>query len=106
MLVKSAEEIALLRFAARVSEEACEVMMTVARPGVSEAEVYADTVREIHRWGCDLRYPFFSLQSGKDNIGWGAPRWSYRAPSRRACSRSATWFRPRSTPATAARKAR
>jgi len=79
MLVKSAEEIALLRFAARVSEEACRVMMEVARPGVSEAEVYADTVREIHRWGCDLRYPFFSLQSGKDNIGWGVPRWSVRA---------------------------
>jgi len=79
MLLKSAEEIALLRFAARVSEEACRVMMEVARPGVSEAEVYADTVREIHRWGCDLRYPFFSLQSGKDNIGWGVPRWSVRA---------------------------
>jgi Xaa-Pro aminopeptidase len=79
MLVKSAEEIALLRFSAKVSEEACKVMMAVARPGVSEAEVYADTVREIHRWGCDLRYPFFSLQSGRDNIGWGVPRWSLRA---------------------------
>jgi Xaa-Pro aminopeptidase len=79
MLVKSAEEIALLRFAARVSEEACRVMMEVARPGVSEAEVYAETVREIHRWGCDLRYPFLSLQSGKDNICWGVPRWSVRA---------------------------
>jgi Xaa-Pro aminopeptidase len=79
MLVKSAEEIALLRFAAKVSEEACKVMMEVARPGVSEAEVYAETVREVHRWGCDLRYPFLSLQSGKDNIGWGVPRWSVRA---------------------------
>ena len=79
MLVKSAEEIPLLRFAAGVSEEACRTMMEVARPGVSEAEVYADTVREIHRRGCDLRYPFFSLQSGRDNIGWGVPRWSVRA---------------------------
>ncbi len=79
MLVKSAEEIALLRFAAKVSEHACRVMMQTARPGVSEALVYAETVREIHRWGCDLRYPFFSLQSGKDNIGWGVPRWSVRA---------------------------
>jgi Xaa-Pro aminopeptidase len=79
MLVKSAEEIALLRFAARVSEQACRAMMEVARPGVSEAVVYAETVREIHRWGCDLRYPFFSLQSGKDNIGWGVPRWTVRA---------------------------
>src|SRR5471030_1686559 len=79
MLVKSAEENALLRFAARVSEESCRVMMDVARPGVSEATVYAETVREIHRWGCDLRYPFFSLQSGHDNIGWGVPRWTLRA---------------------------
>ncbi|MEI6201510.1 MAG: M24 family metallopeptidase [Enhydrobacter sp.] len=79
MLVKSDQEIALLRFAAKVSEEACKVMMEVSRPGVSEASVYAETVREIHRWGCDLRYPFFSLQSGKDNIGWGVPRWSLRA---------------------------
>jgi Xaa-Pro aminopeptidase len=79
MLVKSEQEIALLRFAAKVSEEACKVMMEVSRPGVSEASVYAETVREIHRWGCDLRYPFFSLQSGKDNIGWGVPRWSLRA---------------------------
>jgi Xaa-Pro aminopeptidase len=79
MLVKSEQEIALLRFAAKVSEEACRVMMEVSRPGVSEASVYAETVREIHRWGCDLRYPFFSLQSGKDNIGWGVPRWSLRA---------------------------
>ncbi len=54
-------------------------MMEVARPGVSEALVLADTVHEIHRRGCDLRYPFFSLQSGKDNIGWGVPRWSLRA---------------------------
>ena len=79
MLVKGAEEIPLLRFAAKVSEEACRTMMEVSRPGVSEAEVYADTVREIHRRGCDLRYPFFSLQSGRDNIGWGVPRWSVRA---------------------------
>jgi len=79
MLVKGAEEKELLRFAARVSEEACRVMMTTARPGVSEALVYAETVREIHRWGCDLRYPFFSLQSGKDNIAWGVPRWTVRA---------------------------
>jgi Xaa-Pro aminopeptidase len=79
LLVKSAEEITLLRFAARVSEEACRVMIEVARPGVSEAVVYAETVREIHRRGCDLRYPFFSLQSGKDNIGWGVPRWTVRA---------------------------
>ena len=105
MLAKSAEEIALLRFAARVSEEACRVMMEAARPGVSEALVYAETVREIHRWGCDLRYPFFSLQSGRDNIAWGVPAGAC-ALSRRACLRWETWCRPRSIPVTVARKAR
>jgi Xaa-Pro aminopeptidase len=79
MLVKSEDELALLRFAARVSEQACAAMIDVVRPGVSEAEVYAEILYEIHRWGCDTRYPFLSLQSGPDNIAWGAPRWTLRA---------------------------
>ena len=83
MLVKSAEELALLRFAARVSERACAAMIEAARPGVSEAEIYAAILYEIHRNGCDTRYPFLSLQSGPDNIGWGAPRWTLRAEAPR-----------------------
>lgn len=79
MLVKSDDELALLRFAARVSEQACAAMIDAARPGVSEAEVFAEIMREIHRWGCDTRYPFLSLQSGPDNIAWGVPRWTLRA---------------------------
>jgi Xaa-Pro aminopeptidase len=79
MLVKSAEEIALLRFAARVSEEACVAMIEATRPGVNEASVYAEIMRTIYRWGCETRYPNMSLQSGPDNIGWGAPRWALRA---------------------------
>lgn len=58
VLVKSDEELELLRFAARVSEQAAAVMADVARPGVSEAIVYAEIMREIHRWGCTTRYPF------------------------------------------------
>ena len=84
MLVKSAEEIALLRFAAGVAERVCRVMADVTRPCVSEAEIYAEMMRETYRWGCDARYPFLSLQSGPANIGWGAPRWLLRAePPRR-----------------------
>jgi len=79
MLVKSDEEIALLRFAARVSEEACAAMIAATRPGVNEASVYAEILRTIYRWGCETRYPNLSLQSGPDNIGWGAPRWALRA---------------------------
>jgi Xaa-Pro dipeptidase len=79
MLVKSAEEIALLRFAARVSEEACRAMIDAAQPGANEASVYAEIMRTIYRWGCETRYPNLSLQSGPDNIGWGVPRWALRA---------------------------
>jgi Xaa-Pro dipeptidase len=87
MLVKSDEEIALLRFAARVSEEACGAMIDAARPGVNEAGVYAEVMRAIYRWGCETRYPNLSLQSGPDNIGWGAPRWALRAEHPRVLER-------------------
>src|SRR6185312_1086623 len=87
MLVKSEEEIALLRFAARVSEEACKAMLEVSKAGVSEAEVYAEIMREIYRWGCETRYPNLSLQSGPDNLGWGAPRWTLRAEPPRILQR-------------------
>ena len=79
ILVKSEEELALMRFAAQVSERACEAMIAAARPGATEADVYAEIVREVYRWGCELRYPFLSLQSGPDNIGWGVPSWTVRA---------------------------
>jgi Xaa-Pro aminopeptidase len=84
ILVKGDEELALLRYAARVSEAVCEVMLEVTRPGVSEAAIYAELMREIYRHGCDARYPMMSLHSGPANIGWGPPRWIVRAePPRR-----------------------
>lgn len=87
MLVKSDEEIALLKYAASVSERACAVMAQTCRPGVSEAEVVAELLREVYRHGCELRYPFLSLQSGPDNIGWGVPRWTFRAERPRVLER-------------------
>ena len=79
ILVKSDEELGLLRHAARVSEGVCAVMRDTTRPGVSEAAIYAEIMREIYRNGCDARYPFMSLHSGPANIAWGAPRWLLRA---------------------------
>ena len=79
MLVKSAEEVQLLRFAARVSEEAGQAMLDACRPGVNEPAVYAAIMSTIYSWGCETRYPHLSLQSGPDNMGWGAPRWALRA---------------------------
>lgn len=79
VLIKSDEELALLRYAAKVSDSACVAMMDATRPGIGEAEIYAQIMGEIHRSGCDARYPFLSLHSGPANIAWGAPRWLLRA---------------------------
>ena len=79
LLVKSAEEIALLRYAALASEAACQAMLDVTRPGVSEEEIYAKIMRAIFRHGCDARFPHMSLHSGRHNIAWGPPRWLARA---------------------------
>jgi Xaa-Pro dipeptidase len=87
MLVKSDEELQLLRFAARVSEAAAQAMIDACRPGVNEAAVYAAIMSEIYRWGCETRYPHLSLQSGPDNMGWGAPRWALRAEAPRVLER-------------------
>ena len=87
VLLKSAEELALMRHAARVTEEACAAMIAACRPGATEAEVYADILHAIHRRGCGTRYPFLSLQSGPDNIAWGEPRWILRAEPPRILAR-------------------
>ena len=79
VLIKSDEELALLRHAASVSERACRAMIETSRPGISEADVFAEIMAEIYRSGCDARYPTLSLQSGPANIGWGVPRWLVRA---------------------------
>ena len=81
ILVKSDEELRLLRHAARVSESVCAVMLDVTRPGVGEATIYAEIMREIFRHGCDARYPSMSLHSGSANIGWGPPRWRVASPA-------------------------
>ena len=87
VLVKSEEELQLLRYAAFVSEAACETMLEVCRSGVSEAEAYAEILCTIHRHACDVRYPYMSFQSGPDNISWGAPRWLFRAETPRILQR-------------------
>jgi Xaa-Pro aminopeptidase len=87
VLVKSEEELALVRYAARVSEAACQVMLAVSRPGVAEDVVYAEIMREVFRHGADVRYPMLSLQSGPETIGWGRPRWIGSAERPRVLAR-------------------
>lgn len=79
VLVKSDEELKLVRRAARVGERACEVMIKTVRPGVSERTVYAEIMKTICESGAAVRYPLLILHTGVDNVSWGPPMWQYQA---------------------------
>jgi hypothetical protein len=49
MLVKSDEEMAQVRYAARGAEAACRVIVDVTAPGVGEEVVFAEATREMLR---------------------------------------------------------
>ena len=73
ILVKGEEELAMLRHAARIGEMACEAMMEVTRPGVSEGEIYSTIMQEIRNNGANCRD--LIIHSGDENPSWGPPRW-------------------------------
>ena len=76
MLVKSDEEMAQVRYAARAAEAACKVIVEVAAPGVGEEVVFAEATREMLRHGIGLRYPMIVMNSGPQTLSWGPPRWT------------------------------
>ena len=76
MLVKSDEELAQVRYAARAAEAACKVIVEVAAPGVGEEVVFAEATREMLRHGIGLRYPMIVMNSGPHTLSWGPPRWT------------------------------
>jgi Xaa-Pro dipeptidase len=76
MLVKSDEEMAQVRYAARAAEAACRVVVEVAAPGVGEEVVFAEATREMLRHGIGLRYPMIVMNSGPHTLSWGPPRWT------------------------------
>ena len=79
MLVKSEEELALVRYSARIGEMACEAMLNVTRPEVSESEIYGTIMKVIFTHGANVRSPQLNLHSGVDNTSWGPPLWIYQA---------------------------
>jgi Xaa-Pro aminopeptidase len=77
-LRKSEEELAIYRYVSQISEQACQVMLEVTRPGVSETEIFAAVMHEFHRHGASMAHDLF-VHSGPANLSWDAPRWLYRA---------------------------
>src|SRR5262249_27120451 len=87
MLVKSEEELAQVRYAARAAEAACKVLVEVTAHGVGEEEVIAEAEREMLRHGSVLRYPMVVMNSGSATLSWGPPRWTTSGEAPRVLQR-------------------
>lgn len=87
MLVKSAEELAQMRYAAAAAEAACVAIAEVAAEGVGEEQIMAEATAEILRHGIGMRYPMIVMNSGPETLSWGPPRWLTRGEAPRALQR-------------------
>lgn len=87
MLVKSAEELAQVRYAAAAAEAACGVIAEMAGPGVGEEAIMAEATRSMMRFGIGLRYPMVVMNSGPATLSWGPPRWTTRGEAPRILQR-------------------
>jgi Xaa-Pro aminopeptidase len=50
-------------------------MLEVTKPGVSEAEIFAEVTSTVYRAGATLTPPSFIVKSGRDSLSWGPPEW-------------------------------
>jgi len=87
MLVKSEEELAQVRYAARAAEAACKVIAEIAAPGVGEETIFAEATRTMLSFGIGLRYPIIVMNSGPHTLSWGPPRWTTSAEAPRVLER-------------------
>jgi len=87
MLVKSDEEMAQVRYAARAAEAACRAIAEVAGPGVGEEVIMAEGTRAMLLFGIGLRYPMIVMNSGPHTLSWGPPRWTTRGEAPRVLAR-------------------
>jgi Xaa-Pro aminopeptidase len=84
VLVKSEEELALMRHSAFIGEEACRRMLEVVKPGASERDLYRAITEVIFAHGGSPPAPFLILHSGPNNLGWGPPIWQHQGGHSRA----------------------
>ena len=79
ILVKSDEEIALARYAAKLGENACRELLNATKVGASEAELFALILYTILRGGGGMREPILVMRSGQKSITWSKPMWTYQS---------------------------
>jgi Xaa-Pro aminopeptidase len=87
MLVKSAEELQQVRYAALAAEDACRAIQAVAEPGVGEEVIIAAATDAIFRNGISTRYPNIVMNTGPHTLSWGPPRWTTRGEPPRKLKR-------------------
>jgi Xaa-Pro aminopeptidase len=87
MLVKSAEEMAQVRYAARAAEAGSKAIIDVTAPGVGEEVIIAEATAAMLRYGIGLRYPMIVMNSGPHTLSWGPPRWTTRGEAPRVLVR-------------------
>ena len=75
IMVKSEEELAMVRRSAEIGELACQAMIDVVKPGVSESEIYATVASTIIREGAICAPDGVILKTGPENVSWGTPVW-------------------------------
>lgn len=89
--VKSNEELQLVQRAAEIGELAAKAMIKATRPGVSESEIYSETLSQLFKNGANgTTSPYITpmiLHSGPDNPSWGAPMWLLRGQRPRVIKR-------------------
>lgn len=83
MLVKSAEEQAIIRRSAAIGEVACQRMVEVVREGATDHAVAAAYMHAIYAAGAVTNDPHFILSVGAEEVGWAPLFWgAYGGPPR------------------------
>ena len=82
IMALSGEELSMLRHAARLGDVIVDAMVAAARPGVSEAEVYAAGTFAANSRGTVV--PGMHLWSGAQFAASGPPQWGYRPTTARS----------------------
>jgi Xaa-Pro aminopeptidase len=83
MLVKSEEELSVLRHCGMLGERACRAMIDAVKPGTTEFSVFRAIQEAVHAGGAVMHDPFLIMTWGADDIGWAEPAWAYYGGSPR-----------------------
>jgi len=75
LLVKSAEELDMIRYAAALGERACEAFAHRTRAGVPESAPVAAALEAIVSGGGWLGGPLVIERAGAQRFAWGKPEW-------------------------------